>query len=192
MYQLSRLIFGKATSLAPSMSRQDEVAEDRRHRRDQHEEHHDHAVHGEHLVVGVAREEIAGGRRQLEADAASRTDRPGRRPASRRCRYMMPMRLWSFVRSHDATLCSWFRYVSGVDAMVLFVLRGCRCRGARFGGRARLTATGGPQRLHVLDEGDHASLRSAAPGRSASAAETRRRPWPAASEWIRERTLHRP
>src|SRR5262245_66284753 len=39
---------------------------------------------------------------------------------------------------------------------VLLVLRSWQCRGARFGGRSRLTATCAPQRLHVLDEGHHA------------------------------------
>src|SRR5687768_15506935 len=37
-------------------------------RRNQEEEHHDHAMHGEHLVVRVGREEVAGRRGQLETD----------------------------------------------------------------------------------------------------------------------------
>ena len=46
----------------------------------------------------------------------------------------MPMRLWSLVRSHDATVCSWFRYVTrgaacGMPWSYLFS-GGCRCRGA--------------------------------------------------------------
>ena len=48
--------------------RHEEIAERRRNRRNQKEEHHHHAVHGEELVVGLVGDEIAGRRRQLEAD----------------------------------------------------------------------------------------------------------------------------
>ena len=67
MYQLNRLSFGNARSFAPIISAK-EVAEDRRNRRDQKEEHHDDAVHGEQLVVHIVAHEIAGGRREIQAD----------------------------------------------------------------------------------------------------------------------------
>ena len=33
----------------------------------------------------------------------------------------MPMRLWSLVSSHDATVCSWLRYVTRGAATVIVV-----------------------------------------------------------------------
>ena len=49
----------------------------------------------------------------------------------------MPMRLWSLVRSHDATVCSWLRYVTRGAASVIVVsmvlpvlLRGAGCAGS--------------------------------------------------------------
>ena len=48
--------------------RDEEVAQHRGNRRDQEEEDHHHAVHGEHLVVGLARQQVAGRRQQLQAD----------------------------------------------------------------------------------------------------------------------------
>ena len=48
--------------------RDEEVAQHRRNRRDQEEEHHDDAVHREELVVGLVGHQIAGRRRELEAD----------------------------------------------------------------------------------------------------------------------------
>ena len=67
-YQLSRLIFGNATSLAPIISGSTKLPSIAGHRGNQHEEHHVDAVHGEQLVVGVGRHEIARGRRQLDPD----------------------------------------------------------------------------------------------------------------------------
>src|SRR6185503_10161139 len=73
-------------------------------------------------------------------------------------RYMMPMRLWSLVSSHDATVCWWFRYVTrgaaSVVSMVLPVL--LRWRRRRSGGVRGGSAAGRLQRLHVLDERHHA------------------------------------
>ena len=48
--------------------RHEEVAEHGRDRRDEEEEHHHHAVHREQLVVGLVGHEVAGRRRELEAD----------------------------------------------------------------------------------------------------------------------------
>ena len=68
MYQLRRLIFGKATSLAPSISGSTKLPRIAGTAGNEDEEHHRHAVHREELVVGVGADEVAGRRRQLEAD----------------------------------------------------------------------------------------------------------------------------
>ena len=63
-----RFSFGKREVLRADHDRHEEVAEHGRDGRDQEEEHHHHAVHREQLVVGLVRHEVAGRRRQLEAD----------------------------------------------------------------------------------------------------------------------------
>ena len=47
---------------------QEEIAQRRGNGGDQEEEHHHHAVHGEHLVVGLGRNQVALRRQQLDAD----------------------------------------------------------------------------------------------------------------------------
>ncbi len=59
---------GKAKILGADHRRYQEVAERRRYRRDQEEEDHDDAMHGEHLIVDVRFEQVAGGGGQFEPD----------------------------------------------------------------------------------------------------------------------------
>ncbi len=68
MYQLSRLMRGNARSFAPIMIGIRKLPSTAGNRRDQEEEDHHHAVHGEHLVVGLGRQQVARRRQQLEPD----------------------------------------------------------------------------------------------------------------------------
>ena len=57
MYQLSRLIFGKARSFAPIIRGIRKFPKHRGDGGNQEEENHGHAVHREHAVVGIGGEQ---------------------------------------------------------------------------------------------------------------------------------------
>ncbi len=58
----------KCQILGADHQRHQEIAQNSRNRRDQEEEHHQDPVHGEHLVIGVRIEQIAGRSRQFQPD----------------------------------------------------------------------------------------------------------------------------
>ena len=92
--------------LGPEHQRQHEVAENRRHGGNQHEEHHRHAVHGEEAGCRCPP------RRSRPPAWSARAGCPAAKMPPRKnanvttTRYIRPMRLWSLVRSHEATPCS--------------------------------------------------------------------------------------
>ena len=54
--------------LGPDHDRQQEIPEHRWHRGNQKEKDHHLAVHGEELVIGIGLHQVAGGRKQFQAD----------------------------------------------------------------------------------------------------------------------------
>src|SRR5712671_2625591 len=59
---------GKGEILGANHQGHEEISEHSGNGWDQEEENHDHSMHGEKLVVSVGLDEVAGGRKQLEAD----------------------------------------------------------------------------------------------------------------------------